>query len=119
MLSADPLPDHSSALDCADNATGFKINPLSYASPLGHTRFLCRLGSLACLGRELSRRSLRRNFPIDRLAAQDREGDVRHLVGERHGDKIEGFFLDQLLRPHPQRVGVRLAVKQDGMRACR
>jgi len=38
-------PDHVSALDCADNATGFGINPLSCASPLGHPRFLCRQGS--------------------------------------------------------------------------
>jgi len=29
MLSADPLPYHGVALDCADNATGFGINPLS------------------------------------------------------------------------------------------
>ena len=49
---------------------------------------------LVSLGRELYRRSLRRNFPIDRLAAQDRKGDARHLVGERHCDKLEGFLLD-------------------------
>jgi DNA invertase Pin-like site-specific DNA recombinase len=67
-------------------------------------------------GREPSRRSLRRNFPIDRFAAQDREGDARHLVGKRHGDKLERLLLDQPLRPHPQRVRVRLAVKQHGMR---
>jgi hypothetical protein len=46
------------------------------------------------LGRELSRRSLRRNFPIDRAAAQDRDGDARHLVGERHRDKLEGKLPD-------------------------
>jgi hypothetical protein len=34
---------------------------------------------LVSLGRELYRRSLRRNFPIDRLAAQDRKGDARHV----------------------------------------
>jgi hypothetical protein len=55
--------------------------------------FAARL--LVSLGRELYRRSLRRNFPIDRLAAQDRKGDARHLVGERHGDELEGFLLDQ------------------------
>jgi hypothetical protein len=65
---------------------------------------------LVSLGRELYRRSLRRNFPIDRFAAQDRKGDARHLVGERHGNKLEGLLLDQLLRPHPQRVGMWLAV---------
>ena len=68
-------------------------------------------------GRELYRRSLRRNFPIDRLAPQDCEGDARHLVGERHRDKLEGLLVDQLLRPHPQRIGVTLAMKQHRMRA--
>jgi len=29
MLSADPCPNHVGALDGADNATGFEINPLS------------------------------------------------------------------------------------------
>src|SRR6204780_39031 len=72
------------------------------------------LGEPGC---ELYRRSLRWNLPIDRLAPQDREGDARHLVGERHGDKLEGLLLDQLLRPHPQWVRVRLAVKQHSMRA--
>src|SRR4029077_6649478 len=72
---------------------------------------------LVSLGRELYRRSLRRNFPIDRLAAQDRESDARHLVGERNGDELEGFLLDQFLGPHPQRVGMWLAVKQHRMRA--
>src|SRR6202020_3557845 len=76
----------------------------------------CAAWALGEPGRELYRRSLRRNFPIDRLAAQDCEGDARHLVGERHGDKLEGLLVDQLLRPHPQRVGVRLAVKQHRMR---
>ena len=68
-------------------------------------------------GRELYRRSLRRNFPIDRRAAHDRERDTRRLVGERHGDKLEGLLVDQSLGPHPQRVGVRLTVKQHRMRA--
>src|SRR5258708_8208028 len=99
-----------------DNATGFRINPLSCASPHGHPRFLCQ-GSLVNLSREPSRRSLRRNFPIDRLAPQDREGDARHLVGKRYGDELEGFLLDQLLRPHPQRIGVGLAVKHHLTRA--
>ena len=57
------------------------------------------------------------DFPIDRLAPQDREGDARHLVGKRYGDKLEGLLLDQFLRPHPQWVGVRLTVKQHGVRA--
>ena len=48
--------------------------------------------------REPHRRRLRRNFPIDRLAPQDREGDARHLVGKRYGDKLEGLLLDQFLR---------------------
>jgi len=39
-------PYHVGALDCADKATGFRINPLSCASPLGHPRFLCCLGFL-------------------------------------------------------------------------
>src|SRR5712672_362102 len=76
----------------------------------------CAAWALGEPGRELYRRSLRRNFPIDRLAAQDCEGDARHLVGERHGDKLEGLLVDQLLRPYPQRIGVRLAVKQHRMR---
>jgi hypothetical protein len=49
---------------------------------------------------------LRRDFPIGRLAAQDREGDARHLVGQRHGDELEGLLLDQLLRSNAQRAGV-------------
>jgi hypothetical protein len=28
---------------------------------------------------------------MDRLAPQDCEGDARHLVGERHGDELEGW----------------------------
>ena len=43
------------------------------------------------------RRPLRRDFPIGRLAAQDREGDTRHLIDKRYGDKLEGLLLDQLL----------------------
>jgi hypothetical protein len=42
------------------------------------------------LGRELYRRSLRRNFPIGCLAPQDREGDARHLVGKRVGAGSSG-----------------------------
>jgi hypothetical protein len=38
-----------------------------------------------------------RNFPINRLAAQDRESDTRHLLGKRYGDKLERLLLDQLL----------------------
>jgi hypothetical protein len=39
---------------------------------------------------------------------------------ERHGDKLEGLLVNQLLRPDPQWVGVRPAVKQHRMRmgAC-
>ena len=40
-----------------------------------------------------------------RLAAHDREGDVRHLVGKPYGDELEGLLLDQRLRPHLHRVG--------------
>ena len=76
----------------------------------------CAASALGEPGRELYRYSLRRNFPIDRLAPQECEGDARHLVGESHSDEFEGFLLDQLLRPHPQRIGVRLAVKQHRMR---
>ena len=43
--------------------------------------------------------------------------DTRHLVGERHGDELERFLLDQPLGPHPQRVGVGLTVKQHRMGA--
>jgi len=39
-------PDHVGALSCADKATGFRINPLSCASPLGHPRLLGCLGFL-------------------------------------------------------------------------
>jgi hypothetical protein len=67
-------------------------------------------------GHEPYRSSLRRNHSIGRLAAHDREGDARHLIGKRYGDKLEGLLLDQLLGPHPQRVGVRLTVKEHGMR---
>jgi len=45
MLSADPLPRSRQRARCADNAAGFRINPLSCASPLGHPRFLCCQGS--------------------------------------------------------------------------
>ena len=113
MLSADPLPQSfHRARTGAGGFTGFRINPLSCASPLGHPRLLRLLVS-----REPYRRPLRRDFPIGRLAAQDREGDARHLVGKRYGDKLEGLLLDQLLHPHPQRVGVGLTVKQHGVRA--
>jgi hypothetical protein len=45
MLSADPLPQSfHRARTGAGGFTGFRINPLSCASPLGHPRFLCRLG---------------------------------------------------------------------------
>src|SRR5277367_3802424 len=60
--------------------------------------------------------ALRRNFSIDRLAAQDRESNARHLVGQRHSDELEGLLLDELLRPHPQRVRVGPTMKQHGMR---
>jgi hypothetical protein len=52
----------------------------------------CAALALGEPGREPYRRSLRRDFPIDRLAAHDREGDARHLVGKRYGDKLMGFF---------------------------
>jgi hypothetical protein len=69
----------------SDNATGFRINPLSCTSPLGHPRLRCGLG-FKRLGHEPSWRLSRRNFPIARLAPKDCEGNARHLVGERHGD---------------------------------
>ena len=58
----------------------------------------------------------RRNFSIARLAAQDRKGNARHFVGERHGYEVEGLLLDELLRPHAQRVRMGFAMKQHGMR---
>src|SRR5208282_3677709 len=67
---------------------------------------------VASLSRESSRRTLGRNFPIDCPATRNRERNARHLVGKRYRDELEGLLLDQLLRPHPQRVGVRLAVKE-------
>src|ERR1700678_1310853 len=103
MLSADPLPRSRQRAWCADHAAGFRINPLPAHHPLGHPRLLCAL-ALGEPGRELYRRCLRRNLPIDRRAAHDHERDARHLVGERHGDELEGLLLDELLRPHPQRV---------------
>src|SRR5450631_3822540 len=116
VVRCSVAPNHGGALGCADNATGFKTNPFSCASPLGHPRLLCRLGLLMSLGGEPYRRSLRWNFPIVRFAAHDRESDARHLVGERHGDKFEGLPLDKLLGPRPQRVCMGLAMKQHGMR---
>src|SRR5450755_3990102 len=103
MLSADPLPQSDYRADCADNATGFRINPLSCTSPLGHPRLRCGLG-LKRLGHEPLWRSSRRNFPIARLAPKDCEGNARHLVGERHGNEVERFLLDELLRPCAQRI---------------
>jgi hypothetical protein len=47
MLSADPLLHHISALDGADIATGFRINPLSRTPPFGHSRLRCGLASVA------------------------------------------------------------------------
>jgi hypothetical protein len=106
MLSADPLPrsrERALAAQTMPRASG------SIRFPAHH--LLVTLDSsaavlLASLGCEPSRRSLRRNFPIDRRAAHDRERDARHLVGKRHGDELEGLLLDQLLRPHPQWVGI-------------
>lgn len=76
-----------------------------------------RLGFFTSLGREPGRRSLSRNFPISRLAARDCEGDARHCVGERHGEKLQRFRLDRRLGPRPQSNDVRIAMKQHGMRA--
>jgi hypothetical protein len=46
MLSADPLPQSfHRARTGADGFTGFRINPLSCTSPLGHPRLLCCPGS--------------------------------------------------------------------------
>jgi hypothetical protein len=43
------------------------------------------------------------------LAAHDREGDARHFIGERDGDKLEGLGLHEFLREGSQRVFVRFA----------
>ena len=51
------------------------------------------------------------------FAAHDREGDARHFVGERDGDKLEGLGLHELLRPGSQRVVVWLSMIKDRMRA--
>src|SRR5450432_3372886 len=115
MLSADPLPQSDHRADCADNATGFRINPLSCTSPLGHPRLRCGLG-FKRLGHEPSWRLSRRNFPIARLAPKDCEGNARHLVGERHGDEVERLLLDELLRPCAQRIRMGFTMKQHGMR---
>jgi len=50
-------------------------------------------------------------------AAQDREGDARHFIGESDGDKLEGLGLHEFLREGSQRVLVRLAMIEDRMRA--
>jgi hypothetical protein len=74
MLSADPLPNQTSALDCADNAKRFRINPLSCASPHGHPRLLCRDGLWWALAANPAD-TLRWDYSIDRLAPQDRKGE--------------------------------------------
>ena len=68
-------PFHVDALDCADKASGFRIDPPSCASHLCHPQLPCRLGFSTSLGRELDPRSLRGNFPIIRVAPAYREGD--------------------------------------------
>jgi len=42
---------------------------------------------------------------------------MRHFIGERDGDKLEGLGLHELLRKGSQRVFVRLAMIEDRMRA--
>ena len=61
--------------------------------------------------------SLRRSRAIACLAAHDCEGDARHFIGERDGDKFERLGLQELLRPGSQRVFVRFAMIEDRMRA--
>src|SRR5271163_2342164 len=110
MLSADPLPQsfHRARTGAGDQSAFLRITSWSPSIPAP---------PWLLAGREPYRRLLRRDFPIGRLATQDREGDARHLVGERYGDKLERLLLDQLLGPHSQRVGMQLTVKQHGVRA--
>ena len=69
-------------------------------------------------GGELYRPRYAGDFPdTDRLAAQDREGDTRHSIGKRYGDKLEGASSRSASWLTAQRVGVELTVKQHGMRA--
>jgi hypothetical protein len=115
MLSADPVPNQVIALSA-----------LTVPRALGLIRFLhitswspstpIRLQALS-LGGNLSRSGLSRSSAVDRLVSQDCEGDPRHLVGERHGDQLERLLLDKCLGPQAQRVRMRSAMKQHGMRA--
>src|SRR6202453_5335986 len=117
MLSADPLPrsrERALTAQTVPRASGSIHFPVHHLwVTLDSDVALILVG----FGRELRRSSLRRNFVIDRLAAQDREGDARHLVGERHGDKLERLLLDQLLGPRPPWIRVGLTVKHHRMRA--
>ena len=113
MLSADPLPQITLARLTAQTtpwASGSIRFPAHHLSVTLDSRTALALGEPWPL--TLPVPPLGRNFPIDRLAAQDRKRDARHLVGESHDDKLEGLLLEKPLRPHPQWVGVRLAVKQ-------
>jgi hypothetical protein len=61
--------------------------------------------------------SSRDAFKAAFTAAHDREGDARHFIGERDGDKLEGLALHELLRKGSQRVVVWLAMIENRMRA--
>src|SRR5580704_13088000 len=117
MLSADPLPQsrwrawlRRQCRGLQDQSVFLRITSWSPSTPAPPWL-------LVSPGREPYRRSLRRNFPIDRPAPHDRKCDARHLVGKRYRDKLEGLLLHELLGPHPQRIGMGLTVKQHSMRS--
>jgi hypothetical protein len=97
MLSADPLPDQVIALSAltVPRALGsirfLRITSWSPSTPVPPASSSPRRQSFSiCLSW---------NSAVDRLVSQDCEGDARHLVGERHGNKLERLVLDELLGP--------------------
>lgn len=54
---------------------------------------------------------------VPRSAVQDSEDDAGKLVGDRHGDELEGLGLHQPVRPGAQRVAVPLSMVEHGVRA--
>src|SRR5271165_5344940 len=103
MLSADPLPQITLARLAAQTVPRVSGSIRFPAHHLLHhllvTPDSCAALALVGLGHEPTRRSLRGNFPIDRLAPRNREGNARHLVGERHSDKLERFLLHEFVSP--------------------
>ena len=99
MLSADPLPQITLARLAAQTVPRVSGSIRFPAHHLLVTPDSCAALALVGLGHEPTRRSLRGNFPIDRLAPRNREGNARHLVGERHSDKLERFLLHEFLGP--------------------